>query len=186
MRRTELGPCTYTIDNVLSPEECEQIIKRTEAEGFEIATINTARGAQVVAEMRNNDRVIVDDHGLAADLWSRVREAVPAVLYGRQAVALNERFRFYRYVPGQRFSWHSDGPFRRENGELSQLTFMIYLNDGYKGGDTRFEKLRVRGRVGMALVFAHGLIHEGSEVTEGVKYVLRSDVMYGPVGRLAG
>jgi hypothetical protein len=38
----------------------------------------------------------------------------------------------------------------------------------------------------MALVFDHGLIHEGAAVTDGVKYVLRSDVMYGPVGRFAG
>ena len=44
-----------------------------------------------------------------------------------------------RYTPGQRFSWHADAPFARENGELSLLTFMIYLNDGYEGGATRFE-----------------------------------------------
>jgi hypothetical protein len=30
----------------------------------------------------------------------------------------------------------------------------------------------------MALLFQHQLLHEGSEVTSGVKYVVRSDVMY--------
>ena len=30
----------------------------------------------------------------------------------------------------------------------------------------------------MALIFLHSLYHEGNEVTQGVKYVLRSDVMY--------
>ena len=44
----------------------------------------------------------------------------------------------------------------------------------------------VQGQPGTALVFEHGLIHEGGEVTEGVKYVLRSDVMYGRIGQLAG
>ena len=63
---------------------------------------------------------------------------------------------------------------------------MIYLNDGYEGGATRFDSLSVDGRAGRALVFAHGLIHEGSEVTRGMKYVLRSDVMFGPVGQFAG
>jgi prolyl 4-hydroxylase len=82
--------------------------------------------------------------------------------------------------------WKRDAPFARENGELSLLTFMIYLNGGYKGGATRFESLAVRGQPGTALVFEHGLIHEGGEVTEGVKYVLRSDVMYGRIGQLAG
>ena len=82
--------------------------------------------------------------------------------------------------------WKRDAPFARENGELSLLTFMIYLNGGYKGGATRFESLAVQGQPGTALVFEHGLIHEGGEVTEGVKYVLRSDVMYGRIGQLAG
>jgi hypothetical protein len=31
-----------------------------------------------------------------------------------------------------------------------------------------------------------GLIHEGGEVSTGLKYVLRSDVMYGRPGVLAG
>jgi prolyl 4-hydroxylase len=162
MRRTELSPGIYTIEHVLTPDKCEKIIERAEHQGFEIATINTRRGAEVVTGVRNNNRAIIDDSALAADLWSRVRSEIPPMLSGRQARGLNERFRFYRYVPGQRFAWHSDGSFRRENGELSLLTFMIYLNGGYVGGETRFETLRVQGRLGMALIFAHGLIHEGS------------------------
>ena len=79
-----------------------------------------------------------------------------------------------------------DAAYRRDNGEESQLTFMIYLNKGYRGGTTRFEEIEVTGGLGMALVFEHGLFHEGAEVLEGVKYVLRSDVMYGPVGKIYG
>ena len=70
--------------------------------------------------------------------------------------------------------------------EISLLTFMIYLNEGYGGGATRFEAMTVDGVLGMALVFEHGLIHEGASVTSGLKYVLRSDVMYGPVGQFVG
>jgi hypothetical protein len=66
---------------------------------------------------------------------------------------------------------------------MSLLTFMIYLNEGYEGGETRFESLSVAGKLGMALVFEHGLLHESAEVTGGVKYVLRSDVMYGQLAR---
>ena len=69
---------------------------------------------------------------------------------------------------------------------MSLLTFMIYLNTGYEGGATRFEAAKVTGQTGLALVFQHGLVHEGSEVVQGVKYALRSDVMYGPVGRFGG
>jgi len=34
-------------------------------------------------------------------------------------------------------------------------------------------------RAGMALLFQHQLLHEGCVMESGVKYVLRSDVMYG-------
>jgi hypothetical protein len=159
------------------------MIARAESVGFEIATINAWEGPRVDTDVRNNDRVIVDDVALANHLWDRVRDRIPPLRDGRQMRGLNERFRFYRYTPGQKFAWHSDGPFRRENGEISLLTFMIYLNDGYHGGATRFEWTEVAGKAGMALVFDHGLLHEGAELIDGTKYVMRSDVMYGRMGQ---
>jgi len=57
---------------------------------------------------------------------------------------------------------------------------MIYLNAGAVGGDTKFENASVTPKAGLALVFDHYVLHEGSRVLEGQKYVLRSDVMYGP------
>jgi len=83
--------------------------------------------------------------------------------------------------PGQRFAPHYDGCFRRNPSECSELTFMVYLNDGFAGGATTFHDFdeEVVPQAGMALLFQHQLLHEGCVVTSGVKYVLRSDVMYG-------
>jgi len=39
---------------------------------------------------------------------------------------------------------------------------MIYLNEGYRGGATRFEELEVVGQLGKALVFEHTRFHEGT------------------------
>ena len=75
--------------------------------------------------------------------------------------------------------------------EESQLTFMIYLNDGMVGGETRFfadmeqafrghPYLSVEPKEGLALVFVHAIWHEGAVVHSGQKYVLRTDVMYKP------
>ena len=169
------SPCTP-----YSPRPNAQHSSRAlEGDGFEIATINGAQGARVDRSIRNNDRVIIDDAALAAELWERVRAHVPPVYGLMQARGLNELFRFYRYHPGQRFAWHVDGSFERPNGERSLLTFMIYLNEGYGGGATRFGWDAITGCTGMALVFDHQLRHEGAELVQGVKYVLRSDVMYG-------
>ena len=55
---------------------------------------------------------------------------------------------------------------------------MIYLNEGMEGGATKFHGLKVKPKTGMALIFAHKIGHEGEVITNGVKYVLRSDIMY--------
>jgi 2-oxoglutarate-Fe(II)-dependent oxygenase superfamily protein len=115
---------------------------------------------------------------------------LPAVIEGHGLVGFNERWRFYRYGPGQTFKPHRDGSYMRlKSWEESQLTFMIYLNDGMMGGETRFfadmeqvcrqsPYLSVQPREGMALAFLHAIWHEGAVVHGGQKYVLRTDVMY--------
>ena len=61
---------------------------------------------------------------------------------------------------------------------------MVYLNDDYTGGETKFyhgrgaPRLSVRPEQGMALVFVHRQLHEGAAVITRRKYVLRTDVMY--------
>ena len=102
------------------------------------------------------------------------------MLNGRRALGLNERLRFYRYEAGQMFAPHVDGYYRRPNGEQSLLTWMIYLNDDFTGGETKFygAEVEVKPETGMMLVFRHALLHEGAEVRAGRKYVLRSDIMF--------
>lgn len=178
--RVDLWPGIFAIADVLTEDECRAHIAWSESLGFEAASVSLAGGAQHRPDIRNNARVIVDDIGKAEELWQRVAAHMPAVLKGRRPVGLNERLRFYRYGPGQRFAPHTDGCVRRPNGDESQLTFMIYLNGGVTGGDTRFEHVTVTPKAGLALVFDHYLPHEGAPVFEGHKYVLRSDVMYGP------
>ena len=78
-----------------------------------------------------------------------------------------------------RFEPHVDGYYMRPNGEQSMLTFMLYLNGGFEGGETSFQSgLSIKPEAGMILVFRHALYHEGAAVVSGRKYVLRSDVMF--------
>ncbi|KAL3936852.1 MAG: hypothetical protein SGBAC_007914 [Bacillariaceae sp.] len=94
----------------------------------------------------------------------------------------------------QRYKYDTDA-----SGETrSFLTFLIYLNDDFEGGATRFYQSDkessagdksngmvaqgVQPKKGCVLVFPQGntasLLHEGSAVTKGTKYVVRSDVLY--------
>ena len=116
-------------------------------------------------------------------LWAaqaKVEPLVPPLMCRRRPVGLNERFRGYRYHPGERFAPHYDGCFRRSDDEESLLTFMLYLNEGMTGGATVFHHFgrQVTPRTGRALFFQHTVLHEGAVIEAGVKYVLRSDVMY--------
>jgi prolyl 4-hydroxylase len=101
-----------------------------------------------------------------------------------QVVGANERLRCYRYAPGQRFKPHFDGSFARDHDERSLLTFMVYLNDDFEGGETALLDLdqMVAPKTGSALLFQHPILHEGCTVTRGVKYALRSDIMYRRIG----
>jgi len=132
----------------------------------------------MMKDVRNNSRVMVDDPNLAQLVWERARLYVPNTIAAHRAVGVNERFRFYRYEPRQSFRWHRDGYFARPSGERSRLTLMVYLNDDFEGGETRFEQAVVKPVKGMALFFVHHLLHEGAEVRRGRKYVMRTDVMY--------
>ena len=81
------------------------------------------------------------------------------------------------------------------NGRRQQslFTFLIYLNDEFEGGATTFvvpgcgegtmNAYPVRPEMGAVAVFPHGeakgaLLHEGTGVCRGAKYVVRTDVLY--------
>ena len=95
-------------------------------------------------------------------------------------VGANELLRCYRYAEGQRFAPHYDGAFARDAQERSKLTFIVYLNEGFGGGETAMLDLDqvIVPRTGRALLFQHAILHEGCAVTSGVKYAVRSDIMY--------
>lgn len=173
-------PLLWTIDGALSPSECAALIERIEAESLESAPIATAAGDVHDTSVRRNRRVIFDDPHFADILFERVKEHLPQQLLGARICGPNERLRCYRYEPGHYFRPHFDGSFARNEHERSLLTFLIYLNDGFSGGETNFPELNrtIVPQTGSALLFQHPILHEGCTVLEGVKYAIRSDIMY--------
>jgi hypothetical protein len=168
-----------TIHPVLSPAECADLVAFAEQGGFTAAPITTLGGFEYRPDIRNNTRVMHDDAARADALFGRIGPLLPGRIGAWRIVGLNERLRFYRYEPGQRFCWHGDGTFVRSAEERSLLSLLIYLNDGFSGGATEFsDGPVVQPRSGQALLFSHPVLHQGAAVRSGRKYVLRSDVMY--------
>lgn len=180
------GKFAITVDNVFSPEECKELIALSESkDGYKQALVNIGDGQQAsLPDVRNNDRWMTDDVAMAADFFARLIPYLPKTFEGLPVSCLNERLRFLRYDPGQYFAPHEDGEYTRDdNSETSRVTVQIYLNDsGLVGGETRFigpyKDTVVYPKTGRVLLFQHDILHEGSRVFSGRKYVIRTDVMY--------
>jgi predicted 2-oxoglutarate/Fe(II)-dependent dioxygenase YbiX len=175
------NPLVMTLDGVLSRAECERERERMEKAGPTAAPVSVSGGFMMRPDIRNNTRVMFDDVELARVLYERVRAQVPTRLEEDwELCGANERLRGYRYSEGQYFAPHFDGAFVRSGTERSLLTFIVYLSACEGGGHTGFLDLErsVEPQVGRALIFNHHLLHEGAVVTAGVKYALRTDLMY--------
>jgi len=112
------------LDNVLSPEECQLLVKAAEAQAdgtWAPAMVNTGFDRQALSLMvRNSGRIMWDSADVAAKIWARVKGSLPElqVLEGWANVMgngpvkrgerwrvtrLNERMRFLKYGAGQYF-----------------------------------------------------------------------------------
>lgn len=183
------GRVCHVVDQVLSAQECQDIIHTAENAGFMDAS------EAYPPTYRNNDRQLLDDPALAARMFSRLKHLLPDRIDGASLIGLNERFRLCRYREDQRFTVHQDGAWHPDEHTASKLTLMLYLNDAddFEGGSTRFYTSRggpvwksVRPAAGRLVLFDHRLWHDGQRVRRGVKYILRTDVLYRQSSALSG
>src|SRR5262249_26399540 len=139
MRLEQLsGDAVFVIRDFLSADECDRLIAASEQAGYEEAPITTALGPVMNRGVRDNARVIHDSPALADQLFERARPLLPEAIGRWRLAGFNERWRYYRYDVGEKFAPHYDGSFRRDEYEHSELTFMLYLNDDFLGGETNF------------------------------------------------
>lgn len=198
----------FVLSHVLTEAECQSIADLSEAMGYtEDAPVSLGRTIR-----HNENCVLVADETLWRPIWARVREHMPGTVAGGAPAGLNQRWRLYKYASGDVFRMHTDGAWPGSGldgqGRLvrdafgdrwSQMTFLIYLDGDYDGGETTFfvadrpgggtgELVSVAVPRGSVLCFFHGEhalspLHEGALVRSGVKRVVRTDVLYTLPGR---
>ncbi|KAJ4251520.1 hypothetical protein NW762_011507 [Fusarium torreyae] len=191
--------------NVLYPEECKAIIAAGEYVNF--LPDAPLREDGDISILAHNFYWVVDEK-FHDTLWSRIAPFVPVSVNGRLARGVNRRFRVYRYVPGAEYRAHIDGAWPpsgitkddtyvydnspAEKKQSSLFTFLIYLNDEFEGGETTYflpaaregtlNAYPVRPVMGGAAIFPHGdinaVLHEGTGVRKGAKYVIRTEIEY--------
>jgi hypothetical protein len=66
----------FIVEDLLSPQECEEYIELSESMGYEDALVTSPYGQILRPDIRNNDRVIYDDPELAEAFWQRIERTV--------------------------------------------------------------------------------------------------------------
>jgi hypothetical protein len=114
--------------------------------------------------------------------------------------SLNPLFRLCKYDTGGHFSAHFDHDYVIDPLRLrSMKTVMIYLNDDYEGGRTRFlndhdllfdettqkftsplDKVICgwKAKRGDCIVFDHHLLHDSEDILSGNKYIMRTEMIF--------
>ena len=181
------APRVVAIRSFLAAPVCDWIIGRAKGRTGPALVYDPATGAAQPGDGRNNSSF--EFAFLDLDLVVLMVRARMAATIGVPA-QLFESPQVLHYDVGQAFAPHHDylDPHRPWTaGQIAAagqriVTFLVYLNDGYDGGETDFPRLGLRhpGRRGSALYFGNvdtsgtpdpGTLHAGLAPTRGEKWL---------------
>ena len=162
-----------------SPDECEFLIESARPSLQPSFVIDPYSGREIPNPIRTSRGVafpFVDENPAIHALNRRIAAA------SATDVRAGEPVQVLSYAPGQQYREHSDALPDVAPGQQRVLTFLVYLDEDYDGGETAFPAigLKVRGRRGDGLLFRSAAndgtpdpnaIHAGLPVTRGVKHV---------------
>ena len=178
-----VGGSCFIIKNAFEDSECEALLSP-------ILSRFVSANDMYPDSYRSNERYWEDNDVLADVLYKKTTWLCDDHNETAKSLAgfcsLNSRLRFCKYSAGQVFNIHRDGVYHKSDNEKSKMTFLLYLNDNYEGGETKFYKNKCdkiptytyKAKKGDLLIFNHEIWHEGSTVQSGEKYILRSDLIF--------
>ena len=170
----------WVINDFWHTELCENIINDLELSKMFVQSNETDINNGTIEEnlkSRNKNRIIYESEELAIEIWELLKRYLVNENLLINSIGINEMFRFYKYQVGQEFKRHTDSSFIRNDAEKSSHSLLIYLNDDFEGGITTFDECKLNPVKGSAVFFPHDLEHSSTTITNGVKYILRSDII---------
>lgn len=124
-------------------------------------------------------RLRVSNQALSDHVGRRLRAALPTM----PGLALHDKWFYTAYDTGGYIAPHMDGTVTRRDATKSAATVLIYLTDGFRGGDTevwdvgRDRWVRINPVAGKALLLSPTTLHAAAAVASGgPKVVVRSDL----------
>jgi hypothetical protein len=171
------APRIMTAEDVASPVMCDWLIEQARSDRRAARVEVQETGEVRTSDIRTNSTTSFDPfkmNMILAVLRIRI-SALTGLSAGMEVTNI------LHYAVGQRYEPHFD--FIAATDRQRVLTFLLYLNDDYEGGETCFPRIswQHKGRKGNAMFFwnvnADGhpdpkTFHEGSAPTKGEKWVL--------------
>jgi len=167
----------YVIDNYLSPEECNELIKSNEGK------YKRSPLTREIKDFRTSETSFFDHKdSVQIDLENKILETM------NSNKKFGETSQMQHYNPGNEFKPHHDwfneelDKYWYEKGQRT-WTFMIYLNDVIEGGETEFVKLdvKIKPKIGRAVCWGNMTadnkvdrftMHAGRPVIKGEKHII--------------
>lgn len=187
-RQVKADPRVERVDGLLTADECQFLIELADGRMRRATIFHDTEQRFVEDPIRRSDKAgfpIVSEWPFVRAINRRIA-AVTGTL-----VESGEPLQVLRYGPDQEYRPHFDAIAGMENPRV--LTALVWLNDDYSGGETRFQELGLseRGRTGDLLLFANTLAggspdartrHSGAPVTSGTKYLASRWIRARPAG----
>jgi hypothetical protein len=187
-RTASESPRITVFEKFCTPDECDWLIERARRNLRRAQVYRRDAAGHTVSEGRTNTEAdfTVNNADLVLNL---IRDRISAA--AGMATNFFEITKLLHYEPGQQFHLHGDfqepntPALQREVQQYGQraITFLVYLNDDFEGGETDFPKVpfRYKGARGDALMFMnvdasgtpdYRTLHAGLPPTKGVKWLL--------------
>ena len=159
VRMVSNSPRIALMEGFLAPGACNWLIARAQPHLQRAKVYDPSTGAEASSIRTNTEFHIgtFESDLIVMLLQQRIAALTGVPLPGMEACTI------LHYAPGEEFKRHYDwfDISTAENARIVAaegqrvMTFLIYLNDGYNGGETEFPHLgqRFRGRKGDALMF---------------------------------
>ena len=171
------GSRVQRVSGFLTPTECAHITQSAVDLLAPAHVVDPTTGRQIPHPIRTSDGAVIGP--VREDLAIRaINRRIGAI--SDTDVDAGEALTVLRYRPGQQFRMHSDALPGTRNQRVK--TVLVYLNDGYDGGETTFPDydLKIRPVAGDAIIFTNTLPdgrpdprarHAGLPVASGVKWL---------------
>ena len=187
-REISRDPRIERVDGLLSADECVLLIQLAAPRMKRATIFHDAEQRFVEDEVRRSDKAgfpIVSEWPFVRAINLRLAAATGT------DVACGEPLQVLRYGPTQEYRPHFDAIAGMDNPRVQ--TALVWLNEDYEGGETRFEELGIseRGRAGDLILFANTLPdgspdartrHAGAPVLSGLKYMASRWIRARPPG----